>query len=115
MLDWVVSPDSQVISQIVSQPITKGTKVVLENDTVSRLSVSTTLPVHGWPVQIWRVPNLSEERVPSKLNTGPLVLSLVFTVQTTLFYTYDVAGARVTCLDLESSQLVRGKGSIQVV
>ena len=47
MLDWVVSPDSQVISQVVSQPITKGTKVVLENDTVSRLSVSTTLPVHG--------------------------------------------------------------------
>ena len=29
MLDWVVSPDSQVISQVVSQPITKGTKVRL--------------------------------------------------------------------------------------
>ena len=40
------------------------------------------------------------------------MLSLLFTVQTALFYTYDVAGSRVTCLDLESSQPLKRVGSM---
>ena len=46
MLDWVVSPDSQVISQVVSQPITKGTKA-FETRSIAR-SFSRQMDLSQW-------------------------------------------------------------------
>ena len=46
ILDWVVSPDSQVISQVVSQPNTKGTKVNTVDTILLRYaSCSTFMPL----------------------------------------------------------------------